>query len=139
MAAFSSHFTARDSHNYRVFSSWMVGAMLVFVTATIGIDAKWIPNSIGWVLTVLSVLLMLASIRAYMFFLRHADELLRKIHLDALALAFGFGTVAMMGYRLCERLGAPKLDINDSFLVMLATWIIAQWVGFRRYAGDEEA
>ena len=139
MATYSSLFTPRDSRNYRTFSTWMIAAMLVFVTTTISIDAKWIPNSIGWVLTALSVALMLAAIRAYIFFLRSADELLRKIHLDALALAFGFGTVAMMGYRLCERLGAPKLDINDSFLVMLVTWVIAQWVGFRRYAGDEEA
>ncbi|MGN6184399.1 MAG: hypothetical protein ACTHQM_12180 [Thermoanaerobaculia bacterium] len=139
MTAFSSHFTERDSRHYRVFSVWMIAAMLVFVTATISIDAQWIPNSLGWGLTILSVGLMLAAIRAYIFFLQHADELLRKIHLDALALAFGFGTVAMMGYRLCERLGAPKLDINDSFFVMLLTWVIAQWVGFRRYAGDEEA
>lgn len=135
----SAAFTPKDRHNYAVFSRWMLGAMVVFVAATISIDAKWIPNAGGWALTILSVVLMLLSIRAYIFFLRNADELLRKVHLDALALAFGFGTVAMMGYRLCERLGAPKLDINDSFLVMLLTWAAAQWFGYRRYAGDEEA
>ncbi|HEX7833240.1 MAG TPA: hypothetical protein VF787_26525 [Thermoanaerobaculia bacterium] len=138
-ATYSALFTPRDSHNYRTFSVWMIGAMLSFVAATILIDGKWIPPAGGWALTILSIVLMLGAMRAYIHFLRNADELLRKIHLNALALAFGVGTVAMMGYRLCERLGAPKLDINDSSLVMILTWALAQWYGMRHYGGDEEA
>ncbi|HET8799309.1 MAG TPA: hypothetical protein VFO89_16590 [Thermoanaerobaculia bacterium] len=138
-ASCSALFTPRDSHNYRIFTWWMTGAMLAFAAATILIDGKYIPDALGWGLTALSVGLMLASIRSYIYFLRHADELLRKVHLDALALSFGIGTVAMMGYRLCERLGAPKLDINDPFLVMIVVWALGQWAGMRRYTGGEEA
>lgn len=81
---------------------------------------------------------MAASMRSYVSFLRQADELLRKVHLEALAFAFGAGIVAMMGYRLCERLGAPKLDVNDAALVMLLCWLGGQWLGSRRYAVAEE-
>ncbi len=136
---YSPLFTPRDARNYRVFSSWMVGSMLVFVAATLLIDGKYIPNALGWGLTGLTVVLLLASIRSYIHFLRNADELLRKVHLDALALSFGSGVVAMMGYRLCERLGAPKLDVNDPFLVMVLVWALGQWLGTRRYAGGEES
>jgi hypothetical protein len=48
------------------------------------------------------------------------------------------GVVAMMGYRLCERLGAPDLDINDPVLVMVLVWFGGQYLGARRYAGGEE-
>jgi hypothetical protein len=113
--------------------------MVAFAAATILIDGKLIPNALGWGLTALTIALMLASIRFYVHFLRNADELLRKVHLDALALSFGIGAVAMMGYRLCERLGAPKLDINDPFLVMVLVWAFGQWLGMRRYSGGEEA
>jgi len=138
MAACSSLFTARDAQKYRIFSWWMTGAMFTFAAATILIDGGFIPDAGGWMLTAASVILMLMSMRAYIGFLRTADELLRKVHLEALAFAFGAGIVSMMGYRLCERLGAPKLDVNDAALVMLVCWIGGQWLGARRYAVAEE-
>lgn len=132
-------FTPRDARHLRVFHLWLAGAVLAFIAATFLIDQALIPAPAGWLLTALSIVLMASSIRSYMVFLRNADELLRKIHLDALALAFGVGAMAMMGYRLCERLGAPKLDVNDPFLVMMIVWALGQWLGMRRYATAEES
>jgi hypothetical protein len=133
-----SLFTPRDAQNYRNFSVWMMGAVLAFITATLLIDGGWVPRAAGWALTAVSSILMVLAMRSYIAFIRHADELLRKVHLEALAFAFGAGIVAMMSYRLCERLGAPKLDVNDAALVMLVCWIAGQWLGSRRYAGEEE-
>jgi uncharacterized membrane protein len=134
----SSLFTPRDLKSYQQFTWWLTAGMVVFAAATILIDGQWIPDPAGWALTVLAIVLLMMTVRAYIHFLRNADELLRKVHLDALALAFGAGAVAMMGYRLCERLGAPKLDINDPFLVMLLVWVGGQYLGARRYAIAEE-
>jgi len=136
-SACDSLFTPRDTQNYKVFTAWMIAASIDFAAATILIDGKFIPSIAGWALTAAAIVLMLFTIRAYISFLRQADELLRKVHLDALALAFGMGVVVMMGYRLCERLGAPKMDVNDPLLVMMLVWIGAQLVFARRYAGGE--
>lgn len=138
-ATCSPLFTPRDAQNYRIFTWWMTGAMLMFAAATILIDGSYIPPAGGWTLTAASVVLMVVSMRSYILFLRQADELLRKVHLEALAFAFGTGIVVMMGYRLCERLGAPKLDVNDASLVMLLCWLAGQWLGARRYADAEES
>ena len=127
-------FTPRDSRNYRIFSTWMIGGVVAFAAATILIDGKFIPAAGGWTLTALSVVLMAIAMRSYITFLRQADELLRKVHLEALAFAFGAGVISMMGYRLCERLGAPKLDVNDASLVMILCWVGGQYLGSRRYA-----
>lgn len=131
-------FTSRDSHNYRVFTFWMMGAMLTFGTTALLIDGKFIPAKLGWILTSLTGALMVVSMCSYMQFLRQADELLRKVHLDALAFAFGTGVVVMMTYRLCERLGAPKLDFNDPSLLMMLVWMGGQWIVARRYAPAAE-
>jgi len=136
-SACASLFTPRDTQNYKVFTAWMIAATIVFAATTLLIDGKFLPPSAGWALTAGAVVLLLFTVRAYVSFLRQADELLRKVHLDALALAFGIGVVMMMGYRLCERLGAPKLDVNDPLLVMMLVWIGAQIVFARRYAGGE--
>jgi hypothetical protein len=137
-ATCSSLFTPRDAHNYKVFTWWMTGAMVTFAAATILIDGGFVPDAFGWALTTISVALAVVSMRSYISFLRQADELLRKVHLEALAFAFGAGVVFMMNYRLCERLGAPKLDVNDASLVMLLCWVGGQWLGSRRYATEEE-
>jgi hypothetical protein len=133
-----SLYTPRDLRNYSQFTLWMVAAVIAFAAATILIDGRWIPDAIGWTLTVAAIVLMILAVRAYIYFLRNADELLRKVHIEALALGFGAGAIAMMGYRLCERLGAPKLDVNDPFLVMMLVWFFAQYLGQRRYAIAEE-
>ena len=134
----SSLTTPRDRRNYQQFTLWMAGAMLTFATATLLIDGGLIPDVVGWVLTATTTALMVAAIVSYTNFLRNADELLRKIHIEALAVAFGAGIVAMMGYRLCERLGAPKLDVNDPAFGMLLVWIGGQLLGARRFAVPEE-
>ena len=131
-------YTPRDQHNYRVYNGWMIGAMVAFAAATLLLDGKFINAPAGWAITIACTVLMVLAARSYILFLRQADELLRKVHLDALAFAFGAGVVMMMAYRLCERLGAPKLDVNDASLVMLLTWMAGQWIGARRYASAPE-
>lgn len=135
---FDSLYTRRDARNYYIYNGWLFGSMVAFAAATILIRGNFVPPAGGWTLTALSILLMLTTMRSYIVFLRYADELLRKVHLEALAFAFGIGMVVMMGYRLCERLGAPKLDVNDAALVMVLCWMAGQWLGARRYTVSAE-
>ena len=137
--SYSALFTARDAQNIRVFNYWFFAAMVVFAAATLLIDGKFVSGLLGWGLTGLAVALSVMMVRAYVHFLREADELLRKIQLEALAVSFGATVVFMLGYRLCERLGAMKLDVNDPLMVMVGVFAIGQWTAMRRYAaGDEQ-
>jgi len=79
--------------------------------------------------TALGVVMVLAFVR----FLREADELVRRIHLEALAVSFGATVVITTSWRLVERLGAPKADISDAVLPMMLVWVIAQVLAARRY------
>jgi hypothetical protein len=135
----SSLYTARDARYMKVFHAWLAAGMVCFVAATALLSGKYIERGVlAYVLTAATIALMTMAARAYVVFLRGADELLRKIQLEALALAFGAGGVFMIGWRLCERLGAPKLDVNDPFVVMAVVWGIGQLVTSRRYAGGGE-
>ncbi len=134
-----SLYTRRDGRNYMRFSYWLMSSMVVFSVASFLMKRDILrPGVVAWTLSFFSIVLMMAAVAAYIHFLRNADELLRKVHLEALAFAFGVGAVAMMAYRLAERLGAPNLDVNDPLLVMMLTWFAGQWVGARRYTTAEE-
>ncbi len=131
-------YTPRDALNIRIFSVWTMAAAACFITATILIGERIIDRSaLAWSLVAVTIVLALLAVRSYLIFLRAADELLRRIQLEGLALGFGAGAVFMLCYRLLERLGAPKLDSNDPFFVMLIFWALGQYIGMRRYSAGE--
>ena len=114
------------------------GRDFLLTAATILLGKRFIDRGpLGWTLAVLTLVLALLAFRSYLVFLRSADELLRRIQLEGLALGFGAGAVFMLTYRLFERLGAPKLDSGDPFVIMMVFWAIGQYMGMRRYASAE--
>ena len=138
MTASALH-TPRDSRHLGAFSRWVLAFATVLAAGTILLGGGYVqPQPLAWLLPVAALLLGIGTVRAYVAFLRGADELLRKIHLEALALAFGVAVISMPVYRLCERLGAPKLDVIDPMFVMLLAWSAGQWMGARRYSGESE-
>ena len=131
--------TPRDNHNVRMVNVWGLAMMSAFVAGTILISGKFVAPAIGWSLAAATAICGIGMLRAYVVFLREADELLRKIQIEALALGFGVGAVFMLAYRLFERLGAPKLDSNDPLMVLVGGWMVGLWIGLRRYSGGERS
>ena len=137
MTASTLH-TPRDARHLGTFSRWVLSFAAVLAAGTILLGGGYLqPQPVWWIFPVAALLLGIGTVRAYVVFLREADELLRKIHLEALAFAFGAAMISMPVYRLCERLGAPKLDVVDPMFVMLLAWFAGQWMGVRRYSGGE--
>ena len=138
-AACTRDYTRKDTRNYRTFSLWLIAAGVAFAATTIVLSEGYVGRGVvGWALAAVTIALFAITGRTYVIFLRGADELVRKVHLEALAASFGATALFMLGWRLCERLGAPKLDVDDPFLVMIVVWLTSVVVGFRRYAGSEE-
>lgn len=132
-------YTERDAHNLKVFNIWCIAAALAFAGSTMAMSPKFLDlrGPLAVLAVAVTIALLCGTIVVFLRFIREADELLRKIQLDALGAAFGAGTVFMLGYRLCERLGAPRLDVDDAFVVMMLIWSLAQYLGHRRYSGGE--
>ncbi len=128
--------TARDAENLRRFNVVALAWAMLAACSSIAIGEFGVKGLTGWALAVATLLLGLTSIWLYLKFLRNADELLRKIHVDALGLGFGAAIVFMLFWRLCERLGAPKLDVSDPVLIMVLFWAAGQWIGLRRFRAE---
>ena len=75
-------------------------------------------------------------IQAYRRFFREADELLRKIELEALALAAGVGLVGGMAFRLLHEAAVLYYEdtFNVAFVLISMTYAAAVVFGHRRYA-----
>jgi hypothetical protein len=126
--------TPRDRASLRRLNIACLCWAIAFLGATLLLDGHALEGPAAWLAAAAPGGLATIVVLRYVRFLDVADELLRQIHLDALAIGFGAGFVFMTTYRLLERTGAPQLDINDSLLVMVACWGIGMWRAKRRYS-----
>jgi len=134
--ACSGLLTPRDAANLRRFNVWNIGLALCFAGSVLAIKSDFISRAVGFVLVGLTLALGVGAIRRYVLFLREADELLRKIQLEAIAIAFGGGIVLMLGWGLLEQLGLPRIEGSLFAAAMLIAWGIGQIMGVRHYAEE---
>lgn len=129
--------TRRDRRNQNLIIGWGLAWSIAWVAVTWGLRSGWLP---GGAPAVTAILLAtgcgLGMVLAYRRFLREADELRRKIEIEALALAAGVGLVGGISYRLLQRAGAvggfEPLDVV--VLLISATYMLGVLLGYRRYA-----
>ncbi len=132
--------SARDARYRLRYRNWTLAATLVYLGAAAAL--RWraaLPAALPWLLVGATALLLLQATRSYVVFLRHADELLRKIETEALAMGFGVGVLVSLLSPLAERLGAPRLYGNLTVLLMVLAWAAGVGLGRRRYGGDASA
>ncbi len=127
-------YTPRDAANVRRSTMWVLAWTFSFGLATVLLGAHLVsPLPAAVLVAAAPTLLGVLAIRSFLRFVREADELVRKIQLEALGWGFGAGAIFMLGYRLFERIGAPHLDIVAPFVVMMIGTAVGQWVARRRY------
>ena len=124
--------TQTDRRNNRRFMIWCVLWALAFVGAGIAQRQLELDGVVAWIVAFVPALPAIGALAAYLRFLREADEMVRAIHLQALAWGFGAGVVVVIGVQLPEYPGAPALRASDVLLAMMTTWMIAQFVAVWR-------
>lgn len=128
--------TPQDRRNQRRVLLWMSAWTVSWLGVNAGIKFDWLsPGAPAIGAAVLSTALGVGWVLAYRRFLRDADELRRKIELDALALAVGVGVVGAVAYWLLEMAGAvAETDLLNIAVLMIFTHTAGVLLGRRRYA-----
>ena len=126
--------TEADRRNQYRFLAWLLAWAVSFLAATWALRSDLgLEGPAAWTIAIGPDVLGICALLAYLHFLRMADELLRKIQLEGLALGFGAGVIFAMSYQLLERAGAPQLRVSDTVVVMMVGWAVGQLLGLRRY------
>ncbi len=111
---------------------------LVWAISFVGATAalRFIPQlsiAVKLMVALVPVAFAALAVRGYLTYLHQADELTRKIQLEALAIAFGSGLGVATLYPLFERLGAPEAGLTELSMVLIFSWVLANIWGQRRY------
>jgi len=124
-----------DRRNMRLALAWCLAWALVFIAATYLLKhaAEYLsgPGRIG--IAAAATAFSVAMVVAYARYILQADELVRRIQVESLAIAFGATIVLVSSWPLLEHAGAVHWDIGDTMLPMLGFWVVAQLLVTRRY------
>ena len=131
--------TPRDAKNMGRFLLWLVAAMLAYLAASTAVRHRaTLPRLVPWVLLVTAAVLALAAVWRYVIYLRQADEMVRKIEIEALAVGFGAGAVLSLLAPLVATLGLAWLDQYAVAAAMMLSWAAASGLGNLRYRVTDE-
>lgn len=116
--------TARDKRNRRPFTISALLWAASFTTAHLFLprgDGELASQPLwAWLLVVVSVALGVLLAHYYLRFIRGLDELMRRIHVEALATGFGAAFVFGMGAGLLSQMGVPKVGALTWAVMVLA-------------------
>jgi len=127
--------TERDRRNVWLANAWLFGWVLSSVGVRQLIQHGMLENRVfTWLAIAVSTGLGVLAMRAYARFIREADELLRKIQTEALALGFAAALVGNFTLALITRATGHRFDLADLLLLMVAGYLAGTWAGARRYA-----
>lgn len=135
LAQLCGDMTESDRRNLNRANLWLFFWLVSFAASTFIIKGfEGLGGVAGWIVAAVPLIVGLGAMLAYGRYLRHADELQRRIQLQALALGFGVAFFFGFGYRLLEKVGAPAAQISDVSIVLTFFYFVGLWIGRRRYA-----
>jgi hypothetical protein len=113
--------------------AWSMVWAVTFIAATWFSQAAGLGSGTRWLIAAVPASLSVAVLLAYLRFLRQADELVRRVQLEGLAVGFGAGMLLAVGYPLFAAAGAPPLDVRAAAAAMLLAWSVGQFTASARY------
>jgi peptidoglycan/LPS O-acetylase OafA/YrhL len=125
----------RNRGNRRNMQLWSLAWAMAYIGSAYLIRFAAIGAQTVVALAVVTGAMGLGALLAYRRFLRDADELQRKIELDALALGVGAGVVGGTAIHVLEQgtlLG--EYALTAVLMLIFATYIAAVLAGHRRFA-----
>jgi hypothetical protein len=82
----------------------------------------------AWLLAATPVVLFFPVLLACLRFIREADEFMRKVQLEGIAIGFAVAFVFCLGYHMLEKVGAPPLSMIVVTVPLTIGWIIGSFI-----------
>ncbi|HXS29045.1 MAG TPA: hypothetical protein VN730_15390 [Steroidobacteraceae bacterium] len=103
--------TTRDRRNQTAILCWSILLAVGLVGSVALLKAgPGVSDALKWAVTAVTIALMIPWLWSQLRFLREADELIRKIQLEALAVGFWAGLAFGVAYSVLAQAGLPHLD-----------------------------
>jgi len=121
--------TKAEQRNIRSVWIWCFVWAAGFFAVTRALEAfPQLRGPVAWLLALIPLALSFPVVLACLRFIREADEFMRKVQLDGIAMGFAAGFVFCLGYYALEQLGAPHLPIVVAAVPLVFGWAIGSFI-----------
>ena len=117
--------TPAEQRNIRSIWIWCVLWAAGFIVSSGLVESLQLHGPIAWLLGIIPLALSIPAIRANIRFVREADEFMRKVQLEGIAIGFTAGSIFCIGYYMLESTaGAPRLPMVIALIPLTFGWAI---------------
>lgn len=128
------HFNSGNSKQPKLaFTAWS------FVWAVSFLGVTWLlrgdnppTGAAGWALALVPTVIGAVAVFSFLKFLRQADELMRRIQIEALGIAFGASLLMVFATQNLEQIGVG-VSTNTLSVAMVGSWVVGQLIATGRY------
>jgi hypothetical protein len=126
--------TETDQRNLRMVWVWTFAwaASFVAVTFALKLNAQ-LEGPLAWLLAMIPIAVGVPTVRTYLRFIREADEFMRKVQLEGIAIGYAVGSLACIGYQTLRQIGAPELPIVFAVIPLAFGWALGSFLVALRY------
>ena len=126
--------TEADQRNLRLIWLWTFVWAVSFVAAVITLRRNpELQGPAAWLLASIPFIVGVPTVRVYLRFLREADEFMRKVQLEGIAIGYALGLLACIGYHVLEQVGAPELPMIVALIPFATGWAVGSFLVALRY------
>lgn len=121
--------TKAEQRNIRSVWIWCLVWAAGFSAVTSALEAfPQLRGAFVWLLAIIPIALSFPAVLACLRFIREADEFMRKVQLDGIAIGFAAGFVFCLGYHMLEYVGAPHLPMVVATVPLGFGWAIGSFI-----------
>jgi drug/metabolite transporter (DMT)-like permease len=121
--------TKAEQRNIRSVWIWCLVWATGFLAVTSALAAfPQLRGPFAWLLAMIPIVLGFPAVLACVRFIREADEFMRKVQLDGIAIGFAAGCVFCLGYHTLEHVGAPHLPMIVATVPLVFGWAIGSFI-----------
>jgi hypothetical protein len=126
--------TEADQRNIRAIWIWSFVWAISFSAVMIALESlPQLRGLFAWLLATIPIVVSVLLLGALLRFLREADEFMRKVQLEGIAMGYGAGSIFCMGYFTLEQVGAPELSMIFALLPLTFGWAVGSFLVAYRY------
>ena len=104
---------------------WAIGFCAVVTILESFPQLKGLP---AWLIAVIPIALIIPSLLSQVRFIREADEFMRKVQLQGIAIGFAACFLFCLGYYALEQAGAPRLPMIFAAVPLGLGWAIGSFI-----------
>jgi hypothetical protein len=121
--------TEADQRNIRAIWIWSFVCGAGFVAAILPLQTNpEFRGPLAWLLALLPIVFSIPLVKALLRFLREADEFMRKVQLEGIAIGYCAGAIFCLGYHALEHAGAPELPMVFALFPLTLGWVVGSFL-----------